>query len=98
MSPETCPNCGADVPRGALACPGCGADEKTGWNDRATGQRLDLPDDEFNYDEFVKEEFGEQRESRTKTKGVSWLWWVVAVGLVVGFLYFAVLSLGIRWH
>jgi uncharacterized Zn finger protein (UPF0148 family) len=90
MTPESCPNCGAAVPRRALACPQCGADENTGWNDRATGQRLDLPDDEFNYDEFVKEEFGEQRESRTKTKGVGWLWWTVAVGLVLafGFTYF----------
>ncbi len=84
-TPETCPNCGAEVPRRALACPQCGADEQTGWSDRATGQRLDLPDDEFNYDEFVQEEFGEQRESRTKTKGVGWLWWAVAVGLVLAF-------------
>ncbi len=83
--PETCPNCGADVPRRALACPQCGADEQTGWNDRATGQRLDLPDDEFNYDEFVKEEFGEQRNSRAKAKGVNWLWWAVAVGLALAF-------------
>ena len=85
MVPETCPNCGADVPRGALACPGCGADEKTGWNDRATGQRLDLPDDEF-----VKEEFGERTDSRAKTKGVGWLWWTVAVllALAFGFAYF----------
>ena len=98
MSPETCPNCGADVPRGALACPGCGADEKTGWNDRATGQRLDLPDDEFNYDEFVQEEFGERAENRAKTKGVSWLWWIVALGLVLAFSYFAVLSLGTSWR
>ena len=27
MSPEACPNCGADVPRKAKACPECGADE-----------------------------------------------------------------------
>ena len=89
-APETCPNCGADVPRGAPACPGCGADEQTGWNDRATGQRLDLPDDEFNYDEFVKEEFGGQPDSRAKTRGVSWLWWAVAVflALAFGFAYF----------
>ena len=76
-APETCPNCGADVPRGALACPECGADERTGWNDRAdsqrTADRLGIPDDEFNYDEFVKEEFGERRESRARTKGVNWL-------------------------
>ena len=35
--PETCPVCGQDVPRKALACPGCGADHNSGWNDEATG-------------------------------------------------------------
>ncbi|NBV22890.1 MAG: zinc ribbon domain-containing protein [Proteobacteria bacterium] len=98
MAPETCPNCGADVPRRALACPECGADERTGWNNRAdsqrTADRLGIPDDDFDYNEFVKEEFGDQREHRAKTKGVSWLWWAVAVGLVLGFVYVAVLSLG----
>lgn len=88
-APETCPNCGADVPRGALACPACGADERTGWNDRAdsqrTADRLGIPDDEFDYDEFVKEEFGRQRANPAKTKGVSWLWWAVAVGLALAF-------------
>lgn len=89
MSPETCPNCGADVPRAALACPECGADERTGWNDRAdsqrTADRLGIPDDEFDYDEFVKEEFGERKESGAKAKGVSWLWWAVAVLLALAF-------------
>ena len=98
MAPETCPNCGADVPRRALACPECGADERTGWNHRAdsqrTADRLGIPDDDFDYNEFVKEEFGDQLEHRAKTKGVSWLWWAVAVGLVLGFIYFAVLSIG----
>lgn len=88
-TPETCPNCDADVPRGALACPECGADENTGWNDHANSQRtsdrLGIADDDFNYDEFAKEEFGEQRESRTKAKGVSWLWWATAVGLAAAF-------------
>ena len=40
MTPETCPNCGAEVPPRAKSCPECGADEATGWNDRATEQRL----------------------------------------------------------
>ncbi|MFM8470262.1 MAG: zinc-ribbon domain-containing protein [Limisphaerales bacterium] len=93
-APETCPNCGADVPRGALACPECGADERTGWNDRAdsqrTADRLGIPDDGFDYDEFVKEEFGGQPESQAKTKGVSWVWWAVAVFLAhaFGLVYF----------
>ncbi len=69
-----------------MACPECGADEKTGWNDRARAQNLDLPDDEFDYDEFVKEEFGEKKEHATKTEGVSWLWWIVALLIVGGFV------------
>ncbi|MBM3831405.1 MAG: zinc ribbon domain-containing protein [Verrucomicrobia bacterium] len=88
-APKTCANCGADVPRGALACPECGADENTGWNERANSQRtaeqLGIPNTDFNYDDFVREEFGGQRESATKTKGVSWLWWVVALSLAAAF-------------
>lgn len=88
------------MPRGALACPECGADERTGWNDRAdsqrTADRLGIPDDEFDYDEFVKEEFGERKESRTNTKGENSLWWWVVVGLTLTFIYFAFFSMGVR--
>jgi hypothetical protein len=77
--PETCPNCGADVPRNARACPECGSDESTGWSERATAQLLDLPDDEFNYDEFVQREFGRPKRSPMRT-----FWWLVAVALLVG--------------
>jgi len=51
------------VPDEARACPECGSDEQTGWSDRAQAQRLGLPDDEFDYDEFVKEEFGDRPKS-----------------------------------
>lgn len=45
-TPETCPVCGADVPRKARACPECGADERSGWNEDDTRyDGLDLPDD-----------------------------------------------------
>jgi len=58
--PETCPACGADVPRTALACPECGADYETGWNEEdAAYDALDLPDHEFDYDECVRREFGD---------------------------------------
>lgn len=80
MSPEICPNCGADVPSQAKACPACGADEQTGWSERAQSQRLGLPDDEFDYDEFVKDEFGSKSDLRPR--GISWLWWAVAVSLL----------------
>ena len=78
--PETCPVCGADVPRTANACPECGSDEKTGWSQKAASDGLDLPDEgnEFDYDDFVKREFG---GSDRKPRGISWFWWVV--GLIV---------------
>lgn len=80
-APEICPNCGAEVPPKARACPECGADEQTGWSERAAAQRLGLPDDEFDYDEFVKEEFtGVKKAARPP---VGWFWWAVAVALLI---------------
>jgi hypothetical protein len=83
MPPEICPQCGALVPPKAKACPECGSDEKTGWSDRATSQRLGLPDDEFDYDEFVKEEFGSEKPPAVRPKGIHWFWWALALALVV---------------
>lgn len=58
-SPETCPVCGADVPPSARACPECGSDDTTGWNeDHAVYDGLDLPDNEFDYNAYLKKEFG----------------------------------------
>lgn len=82
MTPEICPNCGAEVPPKARACPECGADEGTGWSERAAAQRLGLPDDEFDYDEFVKEEFGKKKRAPSRPQ-IGWFWWVVAVALLV---------------
>lgn len=83
MPPEICPECGAEVPPNARACPECGADERTGWSERAQAQRLGLPDDEFDYDEFVKEEFGGHPQPKLRPRGISWIWWLVAVVLVI---------------
>ena len=87
MPLETCPNCGADVPRNATACPECGSDERTGWSEKAHAGNLGLPDDEFDYDEFVKEEFG---AGRAKPYGLRWFWWVVAVLVVMAFVFLLV--------
>ena len=83
MPPETCPNCGAEVPPKAKACPECGADEQTGWSEAARADGLDLPDDNFDHDDFVKCEFGDKGPV---PRGVHWFWWVVALGLVAAFL------------
>jgi hypothetical protein len=57
-APETCPNCGAEVPTAARACPDCGACEATGWSEQARADALELPDSEIDYDAFVQREFG----------------------------------------
>lgn len=79
---ESCPNCGADLPRNARACPECGSDENTGWSDEAHVGGLDLPDDEFNYDKFVEKEFGGKK--KFVPQGMYWVWWIVAVCLIIG--------------
>ena len=83
-TPDTCPNCGADLPRKAKVCPECGSDERTGWSEEAGLEGLDLPDDRFSYGEFIEREFGE--EEKIKPRGMSWLWWLVAFALVAGFV------------
>lgn len=80
MAPDTCPNCGAAVPPGATACPGCGSDDQTGWSETAHVDHLGLPDEDFDYQEFVEREF---RSSRAKPHGVKWHWWAVAALLAV---------------
>jgi uncharacterized membrane protein YvbJ len=79
-APDVCPVCGEDVPSGALACPECGADHNSGWQqDAETYEALDLPDEDFNYDEFVREEFG----SSFKPAGMKTIWWITAILIIV---------------
>jgi hypothetical protein len=85
ITPESCPVCGEDVPRNALACPECGADHDSGWKESADAyDGVDLPDndDGFNYDEFVKQEFG----SQTRPAGIKTVWWIVGIALFVALL------------
>ena len=83
MPPETCPNCGAELPPKARACPECGADEKTGWSEAASADGLDLPDEKFDYDDYVKHEFGGQSPV---PRGIQWYWWVIALVVLAAVL------------
>ena len=77
-TPEVCPVCGEDVPPRALACPECGADHNSGWREDAeTYDGLDLGE-EFDYDEFVRAEFG----TSPKPAGVKLIWWITAILLI----------------
>ena len=75
--------CGDTVPCDALACPECGADARSGWREDAS--MYNEGNDDFDYDEFVKEEFGK----RVKPGGLSTFWWLVALGVTaaLGILY-----------
>lgn len=95
MTPETCPNCGADVPPRARSCPGCGADERTGWSEDATVDRLGLPPDpdSFDHGAWERSEFGNRtragkaRGSRlTPAERRRRLWTWVALALLVAML------------
>jgi len=83
MPPESCPHCGAQVPRRARACPECGSDEATGWSESAAANGLGLPDAEFDYERFVEEEFG---KAGVRSHRRHWLWWGVAMGIVIALL------------
>jgi hypothetical protein len=78
MTPETCPNCGADVPPRARACSECGACEETGWSEQADVAYADIPDDSFDYNEFVKREFGPKK---VLPRGINWFWWAVSIAI-----------------
>lgn len=79
--PGQCPACGEWVPRGAVACDDCGACAKSGWKDDAdVGDGLDLPDDDFDYEAFVAEEFGGKPQAKKLTTNP---WWWVALALLI---------------
>jgi hypothetical protein len=79
-APDVCPVCGEDVPPKALACAGCGADHKSGWK-ASLYDELDLPNDDFDYDEFVQQEFG----SSIKPTAIKLRWWITAIVLIILF-------------
>ena len=76
-----CPNCGAEVSPSAKACPECGSDENTGWSEEAKSSGLDLPDENFDYGDFIAREFG--KEKKLTPRGIHWFWWLIALALAV---------------
>lgn len=80
MPPEVCPVCGEDVPPKALACPECGSCHNTGWKEDAdVYDGLDLPDGDFDYDDFVRKEFS----GGTRRPHIPAIWWVTGVVLLL---------------
>ena len=81
-----CHQCGAALPGEVAACPECGSCEETGWSERAQYEAMgvDYDAEEFDYEVFVKSEFGEE-ERRPPAK--QWFLGLVAAILAVLFLF-----------
>ena len=83
-----CPSCDREVAVGSH-CPHCAKKsrqhprEKKSWEQEEHADGLDLPDEDFDYDDFVAREFGKAPHRKT---GISWYWYVVAVVLLIAML------------
>ncbi|MEI7912792.1 MAG: hypothetical protein WCK77_24460 [Verrucomicrobiota bacterium] len=84
-----CPFCDREV-RVGRPCPGCAKKQRqpapapqTSWRQDAGADGLDLPDGDFDYDEFVAREFGRAPHRRL---GVAWYWWLLGVLLLATLL------------
>jgi hypothetical protein len=87
-APDICPNCGADVPPNAKACPECGACEQTGWSEAARISGLNLPGQDFDYDEFIEQEFAQKKK---RHHGTTCFW------CIIGTLLAAIILIMIFW-
>jgi hypothetical protein len=85
-TPETCPNCGAEVPPRARACPQCGSCDATGWSEEASAAGLGLPEEEFDYEDYTRREFGGGGRA---PRGILRFWWLLAILVVILILVLA---------
>ena len=79
MTPEimtyVCPFCDSEV-RVGKPCRGCA--KKNRKDPSQDG--LSLPDDDFDYADFVAREFG---KTPHQTLGIKWYWWLLAVVVLI---------------
>jgi DNA-directed RNA polymerase subunit RPC12/RpoP len=80
-----CPYCGAEVKKNALACPECGSDDSTGWSDGPDDMSI-LPPDDFDYEESLKREFGDDKKAPLIPGWVAITGFVLLMLLVLVFL------------
>lgn len=92
MIPEVlsyvCPYCDTEV-RVGEPCSGCAnkarktKTKKHSWEQDPSMDGLNLPDDDFTYDEFSAREFG---KAPHQALGVKWYWWLLGVVVLGGMI------------
>ena len=101
-----CPSCDSEVRVGGI-CPKCGPPKRRttkgvkaikvarrapeSWKQDESMDGLDLPDDDFDYDEFIEREFGDKPHRRL---GIKWYWWLTAAVVLAAI---ALLAFGGIW-
>jgi hypothetical protein len=88
-----CPQCGADVPADAAACPECGADADTGWSEDGDTWGADIPtgygkDEDFDYDEFVEQEFPQEANPPIGRVVKKWAWRILVAIVCLALLLY----------
>jgi hypothetical protein len=79
-----CPTCDREVAVGSH-CPRCikkksqQKTERKSWEQEQSADGLDLPDEDFDYDDFVAKEFG---HAPHRKMGITWYWYAVALLLL----------------
>ena len=53
---------------------------RRGWEQNEESEGLDLPDEAFDYDDFIAREFG--NKGRGEVIRIRWYWWVTALLLI----------------
>ena len=93
-----CPKCGHEVKVGNSHCPNCPPPKKRrkksspkSWEQDESLDGLDLPDNDFDYDEFITREF--KQGAPHKQIGIAWYWWATGIALITGFLIFVFIQI-----
>ena len=86
-----CPECGDEVRVGSRGCTRCAGKP---WEQEEYLDALDLPPDaeDFDYDDFVKREFG-HGSARVKPAGLAWKWWLTGILLLAALIW----AWAVRW-
>lgn len=92
-----CPDCGGEVPVGSASCPGCGPrkvaqrmrqkkrrKKKRSWEQDSAQDGLDLPSNDYDYEDFVEREFGSKPHRKI---GITWYWWLTAIVVLAIFTF-----------
>jgi hypothetical protein len=56
-----------------------------GWGEEAYGPNPDLPDEEFDYEDYTKREFGGKSPI---PHGIPVFWWIVGIVVLIAILFF----------